>query len=215
MRERSFTFAEKGGGCLTDTKERILLTALQLFARDGYEAVSVSDIALSLGMTKGALYKHYRNKRDIFDSILARMEQHDAAEAQAHALPEGTRKDMEDAYRDAAIGQILAFSRAMFRFWTRDAFASCFRKMLTLEQYRSAEMGRLYQQYLGDGPLGYMTDLFTGMGLSQPRQKALLFYGPMYLLYSISDAGAPSEAVEAMLDECMESAGKQLMGENM
>ena len=42
---------------MNDTKERILTTALRLFARDGYEAVSVSDIAQALGMTKGALYR--------------------------------------------------------------------------------------------------------------------------------------------------------------
>ena len=58
---------------MTDTKEKILMAALRLFAREGYEAVSVSDIAGELGMTKGALYKHYKNKRDIFDHIVARM----------------------------------------------------------------------------------------------------------------------------------------------
>ena len=52
-----------------DTKERILLTALELFSENGYEAVSVSDIAAELGITKGALYRHYRSKRDIFESI--------------------------------------------------------------------------------------------------------------------------------------------------
>ena len=35
---------------MENTKERILLTALELFARDGYEAVSVSTIAGALGM---------------------------------------------------------------------------------------------------------------------------------------------------------------------
>lgn len=48
-----------------DTKEKILMTALQLFARDGYEAVSVRNIAEELDITKGALYRHYKNKRDI------------------------------------------------------------------------------------------------------------------------------------------------------
>ncbi len=56
-----------------DTREKILLTALHLFARDGYEAVSVSDIARALSVTKGALYKHYASKRTIFDSIVERM----------------------------------------------------------------------------------------------------------------------------------------------
>ena len=50
---------------MTDTKEKILAVALQLFAKDGYEAVSVSKIAEKLGITKGALYKHYENKKDI------------------------------------------------------------------------------------------------------------------------------------------------------
>ncbi len=41
----------------------------------------------------------------------------------------------------------------MFRYWTEEEFPSCFRRMLTLEQYRSAEMSALYQQYLAAGPL--------------------------------------------------------------
>ena len=56
-------------------KEEILIVALHLFARDGYEAVSVSQIAGELDITKGALYRHYKSKRDIFDCIVQRMEQ--------------------------------------------------------------------------------------------------------------------------------------------
>ena len=35
---------------------------LHLFAKNGYEAVSVSRIARTFGMAKGALYRHYENK---------------------------------------------------------------------------------------------------------------------------------------------------------
>ena len=77
---------------MSDTKEQILLAALRLFARDGYEAVSVSQIAGALGMTKGALYKHYKNKQDIFDSIVARMEQLDAIHARQYQLPAPERE---------------------------------------------------------------------------------------------------------------------------
>ena len=48
-------------------KEEILIVALHLFARDGYEAVSVSQIAGELDMTKGALYRHYK---EIFLTVL-------------------------------------------------------------------------------------------------------------------------------------------------
>ena len=49
---------------MSNRKEEILIIALHLFARDGYEAVSVSQIAGELDMTKGALYRHYKSKRD-------------------------------------------------------------------------------------------------------------------------------------------------------
>lgn len=62
-------------------KEEILIVALHLFARDGYEAVSVSQIAGALGITKGALYRHFKSKRDIFDCIVQRMEQGDSEQA--------------------------------------------------------------------------------------------------------------------------------------
>ena len=43
-------------------KEEIMTVALHLFAKNGYEAVSVSQIARTFGMTKEALYRHYENK---------------------------------------------------------------------------------------------------------------------------------------------------------
>ena len=43
-----------------DTKERILETALELFAENGYPGTSMSDIAGKLGLTKAALYKKGR-----------------------------------------------------------------------------------------------------------------------------------------------------------
>lgn len=45
-----------------DTKERIVDVALGLFAQSGYLGTSMSDIAKQLGITKGALYKHYTGK---------------------------------------------------------------------------------------------------------------------------------------------------------
>ena len=58
-----------------DTKERILETALELFAQSGYLGTSMSDIAKQLGITKGALYKHYKSKQEILDCIVERMNQ--------------------------------------------------------------------------------------------------------------------------------------------
>ena len=65
------------------TKQRILTEAIKLFAKEGYEAVSVDQIAKAVGIKAPSLYKHYKNKRDIFDSILQVMEQRDGENAAA------------------------------------------------------------------------------------------------------------------------------------
>lgn len=195
-----------------DTKERILLTSLQLFAQRGYAAVSVSDIAGALGITKGALYRHFESKQAIFDAILARMEQRDGEQARDHALPEGTADTEKAAYEAATMAHIVSFSRAMFRYWTEDPFAAPFRRMLTLEQYTTPEMGRLYQQYLGAGPMGYVADLFAARGLTDPARRAAVFYGPMFLLYSVYDGAEDKAPVTALLDECLDHAEKEILG---
>lgn len=197
---------------MRDTKERILLTALQLFAQDGYEAVSVSRIAGELGMTKSALYKHYPNKRGIFDSILARMEQQDFDQAQAHQVPEGPATEMAEAYRQTPLENLIRFTLAQFRYWTEEPFSSAFRRMLTLEQYRNPEMATLYQQYLAAGPVDYLTDLFQGItGQSAgARQLALEFYGPVFLLYSVYDGAPDKEPVTALLQDHLDRFARRL-----
>ena len=195
------------------TKEKILLTALHLFAQEGYEAVSVSQIASALGMTKSALYKHYQNKQDIFDQIICEMERQDAARANTFDLPEHTMQEDAEAYRTASIRQLLAFSKAQVRYWTCDAFASDFRKLLTLEQYRDEQMQQMYQQYLGAGPRGYVTDLLIGLDIACPAQKAVQLYAPMFLLYSVYDGASDKEAALKLADDSLDLAYDKLMQE--
>ncbi|MFL6077497.1 MAG: TetR family transcriptional regulator [Mycobacteriales bacterium] len=53
------------------TRDRILTVAADLFSRHGYAATPLSDIAAALGITKAALYYHYRSKDEILDAIMA------------------------------------------------------------------------------------------------------------------------------------------------
>jgi AcrR family transcriptional regulator len=177
------------------TKHRILEEAVRLFAREGYEAVSVDEIAGAVGIKAPSLYKHYRSKRDIFDHILREMERRDADNASECEVPTGTITDMPETYMQSTVGNLLTFCRRQFRYWTEDDFAAAFRKMLTVEQYRSDEMNALYHQYLGSGPLQYTADLLGS------KEAALALYGPMYLLYSVYDAEHDKDAVFARLDE--------------
>ena len=189
-------------------KKEILIVALHLFARDGYEAVSVSQIAGELDMTKGALYRHYKSKRDIFDSIVKRMEQQDSEQARENEVPEESIEKTPEEYQNVSFDDFVEYSKSMFEYWTEDDFASSFRKMLTIEQFRSEGMQKLYQQYLVSGPAGYVKDLFKNMKIKDPEENAVKFYANMFFYYSLYDGAADKAKAkcqfEQMLDKIVE-----------
>jgi AcrR family transcriptional regulator len=53
-----------------DTRTRIQEIALRLFTEQGYEATSLREIAEELGVTKAALYYHFKTKDDIVASLV-------------------------------------------------------------------------------------------------------------------------------------------------
>ena len=193
---------------MSNRKEEILIVALHLFARDGYEAVSVSQIAGELDMTKGALYRHYKSKRDIFDSIVKRMEQQDSEQARENEVPEESIEKTPEEYQNVSFDDFVEYSKSMFEYWTEDDFASSFRKMLTIEQFRSEEMQKLYQQYLVSGPAEYVKDLFKNMKIKDPEENAVKFYANMFFYYSLYDGAADKAKAkcqfEQMLDKIVE-----------
>ena len=185
-----------------DMKERIMETALELFAEKGYLGTSMNDIAKQLGFTKAALYKHYTSKQEILNRIVERMNEMDYERAKQFEMPEGNLTEIVAAYQKTPIEKVRAYSKAQFLHWTEEEFSSRFRKMLTLEQYRDPEMAQLYQKYLATGPVDYMAAIFRGLTDSEEAAEhlALEFYGPMFLLYSVSDSGAEQEQVLSLLD---------------
>ena len=184
-----------------DTKERILEVALELFAETGYLGTSMSDIAGRLGITKGALYKHYAGKQEILDSIVERMNRMDYERAEKYEMPETQPDGFAEAYLHTPIAKIRAYSMAQFDHWTKETFSSNFRKMLTLEQYRDPKLRQLYHDYLATGPTEYMAAIFRKLTDSDEAamQLALEFYGPMFLLYSVYDGASDKESLAPML----------------
>lgn len=181
-----------------NTKERILEEALKLFSQSGYMGTSMNDIAAELGVTKAALYKHYKSKQEILESIVERMNQMDAERAKKYEMPEG---NMAEEY-----------TKVQFLHWTEEEFPCRFRKMLTLEQYRDPEMAGLYQKYLAKGPVAYIEKIFAGLTKNDQdaRQLALEFYGPIFLLYSLYDETDEKQDVTEMVEQHVERFSKRL-----
>ncbi len=199
---------------MSNRKEEILIVALHLFARDGYEAVSVSQIAGALGMTKGALYRYYKSKRDIFDCIVERMEQQDSVQASDYDMPEDDKERMPEKYEKVSLVDFVKYSKSMFEYWTEDDFASSFRKMLTIEQFRNEEMQNLYQQYLVAGPASYVKDLFESMGILNAKDKAVRFYAMMHFYYSIYAGADDKEQVKEEFEAAIKSMAQEFNGIN-
>lgn len=180
-------------------------TALGLFAREGYEAVSVRDIAHALGVTPGALYRHFASKRAILDAIVESMREADAERARIYALPQGTPDEEGDAYRVARLDALGEYTMAQFLYWTGEGAAADFRRLLTVEQYRSAEMAQLYSAYLSGGPVGYIADIFAPMAqegiirTADPRAAATAFYSPVFLAMSLADNPGRRDETAAMV----------------
>lgn len=194
-----------------NTKEKILEEALKLFARSGYMGTSMNDIASQLGVTKAALYKHYSSKQEILDSIVERMNQMDLQRSKEYEMPEGDMEEVIEGYKNIALEKIKQYTKVQFLHWTEEEFSSCFRKMLTLEQYRDPEMSRLYQHYLSEGPLQYMETIFSGIVDTDEdaRGLAIHFYGPIFLLYSIYDESENKQDVMKQLEAHVERFSKQ------
>lgn len=57
------------------TRGELIKAAYQLFGRRGYANVSIDQIAARAGVTKGACYHHFRDKRELFQQVLVNIEE--------------------------------------------------------------------------------------------------------------------------------------------
>ncbi|MGN7942327.1 TetR/AcrR family transcriptional regulator [Virgibacillus sp. 6R] len=53
------------------TKNKIHSSAIKLFAKKGFAATGVQDIAESAGISTGLLYRHYKTKDDLFNELIS------------------------------------------------------------------------------------------------------------------------------------------------
>ena len=188
-----------------DTKHRILDEALTLFSEKGYANVYVSDIAGRVGIKAPSLYKHYRNKRAIFDAIIDEMNHRFEQQAQALSIS-GTDPDPTadaEVYKNMDEDHLIKLGNDLFRYYLHDSYTKRFRKMLTLEQFQDQELARVYSQQYFDMPLSYqgmLLGLMVSQGLLVTGNVPIMtlqFYAPIYMLLTVCDR-EPSREQEAL-----------------
>jgi TetR/AcrR family acrAB operon transcriptional repressor len=57
-----------------ETRNRILNSAETVFYQEGVAHTSLSDVAAAAGVTRGAIYGHFRNKADLFGAMIDRVQ---------------------------------------------------------------------------------------------------------------------------------------------
>ncbi len=73
------------------TKKRILEVAEELFSEKGFDATSVGMIADTVGINKGLIYYHFKDKNDIIVSLLMSI----IEELRQHVRPDSPARDGE------------------------------------------------------------------------------------------------------------------------
>jgi len=90
---------------MSAARDRVVDAALEAFARDGYNGVSMRDLGQALGIRAPSLYSHFMSKSDLLEACLAPlMSRIDTLLSQAPPVP--TTSDDIEAWLSAVIGAL-------------------------------------------------------------------------------------------------------------
>ena len=188
-----------------NTREEILDVALSLFSTKGYDATSLSDISSMLGISKAALFKHFDSKEEILDSIIKMMDAEDRNRARDMKVPEYTKSERDNEYRDINKRDFISYALSQFEYWTENKRASEYRKFLSLERLSREELSVKWDENFVSGPLSYTKDVMEALGIEEYEKKAMRLWSLMFLSYFLFDSKGSSEKLKKNLKEEFES----------
>ena len=135
-----------------NTKERILDVSLSLFSTSGYEAVSVRDICGAVGIKESSLYYHFKNKRDILDSLMRKYEEH--VSSLLHVLRSASVQSGGGFSLDWL--DIYFFEQYLF-----DSFCNRMMRLMLIEQFHNERIREAYERWLFVEPYQIQASIFA------------------------------------------------------
>ncbi|MGN0151016.1 MAG: TetR/AcrR family transcriptional regulator [Wujia sp.] len=188
-----------------DTKQKILLESLRLFSQRGYDAVGVEQIAAAVGIKAPSLYKHYKNKQDIFDAIFEETARRYEAFTDTISVPvQDTGQDVI-VFESITADDLVEKVKSLINYSLHDEYVSMFRRMMTIEQFRSPELSELYSQRYVNRIHSYHSRLFAKMIAAgvladeNPDILAMLYDDPILVWLGECDRHPEKE------EECMKT----------
>ena len=177
-----------------DTKERILVAALEMFSQNGYAGTNIRELSASLGLVKSGVYKHFESKEAIWNELLDQMITYNADHfGSAEHLP-----PVPDSVED-----LVTMTMQMVNLTVHDEKVIMTRKVLTLEQFRDSRARELATKHFLTGLTDIFTRIFTSMmakGLlrkDNPEMLAFAYTAPISTLIHLCDR-EPDKTEEAI-----------------
>lgn len=167
-----------------DTKERILVAALEMFSQNGYAGTNIRELSASLGLVKSGIYKHFESKEAIWNALLDQMNTYytDRFGSAEHLPPVPDSPE-----------EFITMSMQMVNFTMHDEKIIMTRKVLTLEQFRDVRARELATKHFLTGLTDIFIRIFTGMmdkGLlrkDNPEMLAFAYTAPITALIHLCD----------------------------
>ena len=125
-----------------ETSNRILTQAMGIFLEKGYHGTSIDDITRAAGVTKGALYWHFRSKEDLLKKIVENFERR---------FLDGLIQAVKDVQGDIR-GKIEKYFRynAAFSYYNRElcvSFTTLAAELVGAHHGTEPEFKRIYKKY--------------------------------------------------------------------
>ena len=177
-----------------DTKERILMKALELFSQNGYAGTNVRELAEALGLVKSSIYKHFESKEAIWNALLDEMIAYYGARfgSPEHLPP----------VPDSPEG-LVEMTMRMVNFTIHDEKIVMTRKVLAIEQFRDPRAKALATKHFLTGLTQMFAHVLQGMmdkGLlrqDDPKLLAFAYTAPICALIHLCDR-EPEKTEEAL-----------------
>ncbi|MBR4700849.1 MAG: TetR/AcrR family transcriptional regulator [Oscillospiraceae bacterium] len=177
-----------------DTKERILMKALELFSQNGYAGTNVRELAEALGLVKSSIYKHFESKEAIWNALLDEMIAYYGARfgSPEHLPP----------VPDSPEG-LVEMTMRMVNFTIHDEKIVMTRKVLAIEQFRDPRAKALATKHFLTGLTQMFAHVLQGMmdkGLlrqDDPKLLAFAYTAPISALIHLCDR-EPEKTGEAL-----------------
>lgn len=187
-----------------DTKQKILDKALELFSTQGYDSVSVGEIAKAVGIKAPSLYNHFPGKQAIFDAIVeSTAAQYEADTDKIDIHVQNAKQDIP-VFTEITANALFEKVRQIFEYSLHNETISRFRRMMTIEQFRPPELAALYSRRYVERILRYHAGIFRALIASgeicaeDPDALAMMYVSPVLTLIGICDRQPEREP------ECLE-----------